>query len=369
MDEDSYYIDEAAPYMSFSLPADNILSAEVFVNESNMSKIAMRRMIEEIPNDVRVYYDRRGDVSEFYVRWQEVENFDSSKPSDRHYVIDRLHNVIRFGDGINARIPEVSSDPAFTVRITCCDGEAGNLPEGAVSGLMDRILYIDDVLNPLPTSGGSNMENILNAVDRGADFLNSAGRLVSESDYVRETLNYSDMIADTRCIIGEGGVVDIALLMRDYYEGSQAFDRIQVGLLRDILSKCEATLTAEQINISEPMYVKIGIEIWASILNPKLRFETAAFIEEKIRERIEPLPVPDGIGGYVSGWQIGDVPTPEQIDIMLHGISTEVVIKRFTATATYIDAHGEHSIELGKLERQPFMLGVNGTHRVHFIYK
>jgi hypothetical protein len=366
LDEDSYYIDEASPFMSFSLPSDNILSAEVFVNESRLPKLSMLKMIDEMPEDVRANYDSRGDISEFYVRWNEVENFDASKPGDRHYVIDRLYNVIRFGDGINARIPEASQDAAFTVRIKCCDGAAGNLPEGAIEGLIDRMLYIDDVMNPIPTSGGSNMENVGNAVNRGAGYLNSAGRLVSEADYVRETLNFSDMIADTRCIVGCGSV-DIALLMRDYYEGSQAFDRVSDGLRRSILAKCEATLTSEQIRIIEPMYIKIGVEVWVAMTDPHQRFETAVMVEEKIRERIEPLKRADGTGGFIGGWQIGEVPTPSQINIMLHGISTEVIVKKFTATATYIDEYGEHSTELGKLKRKPFMLGVNGAHFVHFI--
>jgi hypothetical protein len=374
LDEDSYYIDEASPGMTFGLSATGILTAEVFVNESNMPKARMLKYMEARPQDTRAIYDGRGDISEFYIRWEEVQNFDASKPDDRHYVIDRLHNVIRFGDGAFGRIPAASSDPAFTVRVKRCDGAAGNLPEGAISGLVNRLLYIDEVRNPLPASGGSDMENVLKAIDRGADFLNTSGRLVSEADYVREALNYSEMIADMRCItyggLGdsrEAGRVDIALLMRDYREGSQSFDRISDGLRKVILTKCGATITAEQIHIIEPMYVKISIDVWVTALDPKKRFETETLIEEMIKKRIEPLPEPDGQGGYHGGYKIGELPTPERIDIMLHGIGADVVIKRFTATATYIDEHGMHSTELGKLIRQPFMLGVNDIHHVHFL--
>lgn len=367
LDEDSYFIDESAPFMTFSLPANNILSAEVFVNESNMPKLSMQRMIEQRPQDVRVVRGSRGDISEFYVRWEEAPNFDASKAGDRHYVIDRLNSVIRFGDGIGARIPEASSDPAFTVRLKCCDGAAGNLPIGAINGLMDRILYIGDAWNPLATSGGSNMESVANATRRGSDLLNSTGRLMSEADYIREAENYSDMIAEASCIIGDKGRVDIALLTRDYAEGAWSFDQIRSGLRSTILSKCEATLTAEQINIVEPTYVKIDIDVWAAIFDPKQRFETAALIEQKIRERIEPLPAASGIAEERGGWKIGDVPEVNQIDIMLHGISQDVVIKHWTATATYVDLTGAHSVELSRLERLPLMLGVNGVHHVHFI--
>jgi hypothetical protein len=175
------------------------------------------------------------------------------------------------------------------------------------------------------------------------------------------------MIAEASCIVRDNGNVDIALLTKDYAEGAWSFDRIKEGLCKNILSKCEATLSAEQISIIEPLFVKIDIDVWASIFDPRQRFETAALIEQKILERIEPLPPHTGIAKASGGWEIGDVPEVSQIDIMLHGISQDVVIKNWTATATYIDESGEHSVELGKLERLPLMLGVNGVHHVHFL--
>jgi hypothetical protein len=373
MEEEEYYIDEAAPNMAFPLPAENILQADVFVNESNLPRATMQSMIEMAPGEVRVHYDRRGDISQFYVLWHEVENFDSSTPSDRHYVIDRLHNAIIFGDGVNVRIPAASPDPAFTVRIKRCDGATGNLPVGAISNMMDRLLYIGDVYNPLPASGGRDMESVYAAVERGAGILNSGGRLVSEADYVREAENFSDMIGRAACLIDEDGSVGdtrrvkVVLLMRDYAAGSWSFDNIAERLKADILRKCEATLMPEHIEISKPLFVAIHIDVWAHTENMKRRFEISAFIRERIAERIEPLPVRDEYGAVSGGWRIGELPTPEQIDIMLHGIRVNATIRRFTATVSYADDHGEHTCELGMLSRQQFMIGVNGRHKVHFL--
>jgi hypothetical protein len=371
MEEEEYYIDEAVPNMAFPLPTDNILQAEVFVNESSLPHSTMQKMIERTPEHVRVQYDRRGDISQFYVRWQEVENFDLSISIDRHYVIDRLHNAILFGDGVNVRIPAASSNPAFTVRAKRCDGAICNLQEGAISVMMDRLLYIGDVYNPLPTSGGRDMENVYAAVERGAGILNSGGRLVSEADYVREAENFSDMIGRAACMIGSDGAggahrAMIVLLMRDYAAGSWSFDNIAERLKANILQKCEATLMADNIEISKPLFVAIDIDVWVSTENMKRRFEISALIRDKISERIEPLPVHDEYGAVNGGWHIGELPTPEQIDIMLHGIRVNATIRSFTATASYTDAYGEHTCELGKLRKQPFMIGVNGRHKVHF---
>jgi hypothetical protein len=312
------------------------------------------------------------------VRWNEVENFDASIAVDRHYVIDRLRNVILFGDGVNVRIPEASSNPAFTVRLKRSDGASGNMPAGAVSNLLDRVLYIGEVSNPLAMSGGRDPENVYAAVERGASILNSGGRLVSESDYTREAENFSDMIGRARCLIdGDAGnaggerKVRIVLLMRDYAEGSWSFDTVSERLRDVILRKCEATLHPEHIEITEPLFVKIGVDVWVHTEDIKHRFEIAALIREKIAERIEPLPRDGGYGDRAGdsavGWRIGEVPNSGQIDIMLHGIRMKASIRRFTATATYADAAGAHVCELGQLEKQPFMIGINGQHKVHFL--
>ena len=54
MPEEVFYITASVPYMRFALSARNILSADVFVNETDhLSTPAMRAMLEEHPEDVR----------------------------------------------------------------------------------------------------------------------------------------------------------------------------------------------------------------------------------------------------------------------------------------------------------------------------
>jgi len=164
MPEETFYIDAVTPYMSFPIAAENILRADVFVNEKNRhSPSEMQRMIRERPEDVRVEYDFLGDINEFFVRWTEVENFDNSKPTDRHYVIDRQTNTIHFGDGVNVMIPEVQNGVAFTVQAVCCAGARGNLPKEAISSTYGNILYLNKVYNPIPTYAGSNIESVESA--------------------------------------------------------------------------------------------------------------------------------------------------------------------------------------------------------------
>lgn len=364
--EDSFfYVEASSPHMRFALAAEGILSADVYVNEMGLPLPVKLGLLRERPEDIHVSYDLRGAIDEFFVRWEEVENFDGSEPEDRHYVIDRLHGALVFGDGVNVRIPAASQDPAIRVRLRLCDGAAGNLAEGQVTGLLDRILYIGDVYNPSMTSGGNNAESVPSAILRGAGLLNSRGRAIAETDFAREALSFSELVARARCISGRhplgGRRVEVAVLMRDYEKGGHSFAQVAPALKERLLSRCEATLTEERIRITEPTFVRIDVEVWAYEPDLKKRHETSALILEGIAARIDPLRgAPDG------GWQIGSLPTPSQIDVMLHGLRSASAIRRFSAVATYADEAGSHRLPLADLAASPLMIGVSGHHKVHF---
>jgi hypothetical protein len=156
--------------------------------------------------------------------------------------------------------------------------------------------------------------------------------------------------------------------MRDYANGSYSFENVRDGLVNQIRQKCEATLTDDCIRVTEPTFVRVDVDVWVFAPNRKARYDTAALIRERITERIDPLPREDARGMMYGGWRIGEIPAPEQIEVMLHGIPVDAVIKRFTATANYIDKDGEkRSCELGRLKREPFMICVSGKHKVHFL--
>jgi hypothetical protein len=271
------------------------------------------------------------------------------------------------------RIPATHADPSFSVRIRRCDGAAGNMPEGAVRELMDRILYIGRIYNPIPIGGGSDMENVQLAIERGADVLNSQNRLVSERDFVRATLTFSHMVDRAKCVVGvdsagkeDRSAISMVVLMRDYADGSHSFENIRSRLKDRLLAQCESTLTANKLHIVEPMFVHLDVDIWADTDDIRNRFKIAERMRDGIAASLAPLPS-QGEGEPLGGWQIGEVPTVSQIDILLHGIRREAAIRRFSVTARYTDTDGEHSCELAALRISPFMVCVSGQHHIHFL--
>lgn len=364
-DEQSFYIDTASPNMSFELLAENILSADVFVNEKDtLTPAEMKRFMAEEPQDIRVEYDFLGGIQNFYIRWSEVESFDLSHAGDRHYIIDRMNNLIIFGDGVHVRIPTAQNSAAFTVKCRCCRGEEANLPAGAVSSSFDNIIYLNSITNPIATYAGSSIEKPESAHRRGANMISGRGRLVSISDYEREVLAFSDAVEQVRCVAGltpEGkpvpSALTMAVLMRDYKNGNYSFRSIKDRLLSHLLSRSEMTADSDSLILSEPLFIEITLDIWAVAQDAQRSFDIQNAILDSVEDFLDPL------GSH--GWNIGELPDETQIRMMLHAIEGVGHIKRYVITARYTDHEGSHETTLDRLPQNPFVIPINGSHHIY----
>lgn len=365
MPEEVFYISASVPNMEFSLSARNILSAEVFVSEKDrLSAPAMRAMLEERPDDVRAEFDFLGEITEFFVRWTEVDNFDHSSPGDRHYTLDRMNSILRFGDGVSVMIPPAQQGPAFTVQAVCCDGSAGNLSAGSISQPFSQLLYVNQLSNPLPTSSGSDLESVESARARGANLICSKNRLVSELDFLREVQAFASSIRKVRCVVGrdfDGAVkpdaVSIAVMTQDYADNDHSFANLRERLRTHLMSKSEATL--RELMIGEPSYVEIDVNVWADTKNTDHAFELQEELRRRIAEYLDPLS-----GGSGGGWAIGVLPDEAQLSRMLHSADCGLVVRRFCAVARYADRRGVHERNLSDMRPTPFMIGVSGRHTI-----
>ncbi|MDR2132024.1 MAG: hypothetical protein LBP30_01620 [Clostridiales Family XIII bacterium] len=367
---ESYHIDAVRPNMSFRLPAGDILYAEVFVNELGLhTGAAMRRMAAERPSDVRISHNTAGEISEFFVRWEEVENFDLSGPSDRHYRIDRMNNTLHFGDGVSVMIPKAGAAESFTVTLRCCRGDAGNLPAGAIGEPMGRLLHIDGVSNPLPTWAGGNMENSDRMHARSANILCSQNRLRSVPDFLREARLYSEAVVGAACASGtdrygrrDDRRITVAVLTRDYYKGTHSFAGIKEGLEKRILSKCDATISRDMLTVTEPVYVMLSVSVFAGISDERDAFAVRETIIDALTGFLSPI-AKDGS----ANWEIGLLPDEVQIRLLLNSLHVPASIRRIVTSARYADEKGFKERNLSDVRTGPFMIGVNGRHTVHLI--
>ena len=362
-DEESFYVNASVPNMRFPLAAENICSAEVWVSElPRFTPGSMEKLAKEQPDRVRISHDILGNITAFFVRWDEVENFDDSQAGDRHYVIDRLTRAIVFGDGVHVSIPPAQRGVAFTVREVSCAGRAGDLPAGAVDTLYDETFFVGSVENPVATSGGSDLETIDGAAKRASAVVSGHGRLVSERDYVREVFAFSDAIEKVRCIAGRDlwgapapGSVTVAVLCRDYADGSYSFLSLHDSLRRRLLDKCVATVTGEMLTVCEPVYVAVSVHVWISVEDVARSIDVQAQVTESIGNFLDPLR---------GGWEIGCLPTQLQLHQMLHAQRFPGHVEKFIAAARWTDGSGTHETELDRLPPNPLMIAVCGETRV-----
>ncbi len=369
--EQDFYIDDPEPNMHFALGTRNILDAEVWVNErGSLSRDEMNRLLAERPDEVVAEYNMLGDVSAFYVKWNEADSF-LNIPDRRRYTLDRLSNELIFSDSVKADIPRVTDDIAFKVRTRVSDGQYGNVGEGKITETVGPGLYIDRVNNPVRAYGGSSMETVEEALRRGANILHGRNRLVSVDDYIWTILNFSDSIDKAACIVGEtidGGKnpadISFVLLMKDFKDGSFSFHRIAAALKNELLSASEIAILPDRINITEPIFVSVSVSVWAEINEMDDSFETQNLIMEVLQEYFDPISSKDRYG-----WEIGVMPKRAQILMRLGALKSRAVIRKTTMVVHYKDHTGEHEMDLNDLKISPFMVCRTGNHHVHVLYK
>ncbi len=365
-DEQDYYIEEALPNTSVSLGADNILDAYVWVNEMGYTrKEEMDELLEEHPERVRAEYDFLGRISAFYVLWDEVDSFDDV-PHRRCYRIDRMSGKILFSDGTKCDMPRVTDDIAFKARVRSTDGEYGNLEEGEISTFLGQEAYIDNVYNPIRAHGGSNLETIDHALLRCAGIMHSRYMLVSESDYIRFCMEFSDSIDKAKIVVGQtiDGLdfpedISVVLLMKDYADGAFSFHRISAKLQNEMLKRCEITVSEKHLHIVEPVFVDVSVNVWAMTMNMDDAFEVQSEIKTVLEDYLDPIS-----NETSNGWDIGTLPKESQVLMRLGILRSKAVIQRVTMIGHYKDAMGEHEMDVQDIKITPFMVVRSGKHKV-----
>lgn len=368
--EEEFFLEESVPNMTVSLGVENILDIDLWVNEQGQLSIVQRQQLErETPDRIRIEYDSLGEVSSCFILWEEVGRFNENSPR-RSYLLDRLTGTIQFGDGIRTALPKVVNDVSFKAGIRCCSGQKGNVEAGVIEESIENLMFVEQIQNPIKGYGGSNMESIENALKRGSNLLRSRRRMVSAKDYVKEILSYSDGIDKVKYITGRNSrnekderAVNFVLLMKDFEQGAYSFYHIAQKIKEQLLDSCELTLAPEDLHIVEPVFVKMGVDVWIETKRAEQGFEIQHQLRETLEQFLHPIAAP-----MRDGWEIGVLPGKNQIAMQIHAGKNETMIRKIVVTASYTDYLGEHEVDLDELVVSPFMVCCSGEHHVHILY-
>lgn len=364
---EDYNMDESRPNMSFPVRGDQIIGTEVWVNERHrLTDTQMKEYTEHMADRVQVEYDFKGNISEFYVKWEETEDFEHLPQSDtdaiskgaRYYILDRKGRRLCFGDGHKVQIPQYTRGTAFRVKSFYCAGSVGNVDAGVVTESASHIMFLKRIHNPLPAVGGSDMEREMNTHRRGSNLLSTGGRLVAKGDYIREVLAFSKLIEQAEYVEGVDGGKQIVLLMKDYEKGSRSFWQIKKPLLRHLLEKSD--MCRSKIDVVEPVFVAVSVELWVTAAKEELISGIKENIKRCIRQYLCPLKTAES-----NGWRIGVLPERVQIEMMLYSMKENVRIRRYHVSLSYTDQEGGHLVDLDGIKNHPLFVCTSGEHKVH----
>lgn len=326
----AYYVEERRANLMFPAPAKELL-------------------------DVRIWSDEQGKE----VIWKEILSFEAPQAQGRCYLLNRRSQEVCFGDGRRTQIPWNPEGPAFTMEITGCDGETGNVPAESINSAAFALKNVERIYNPRKASGGSGLENQESMKARGRLLLGTAGKLVCQQDYAKAAKAFSGRIANAWCQI-DGRQIKVAVLMEDYMAGSYSFQQIQRPLELYLLQMSPASVGRRELSIQEPVFVRISVELWLDTEE----WERMLEIKNRVTEELYHLFLPVKRGRHMEP-KAGYAPELSQILMAATAACDGARIVWHSILAEYEDEDGPHATELENLDRSPFMVCVNGSHEVH----
>lgn len=113
--------------------------------------------------------------------WTEVTDLSASGPEDKTYVVDSATGEVRFGDGVHGALIPDGFRNVRALEYSIGGGEAG-LDADGITVLVSSAPFVTGVSNPLPSSGGTAVEGIDAAKDRGPQEIRARGRAVTVAD-------------------------------------------------------------------------------------------------------------------------------------------------------------------------------------------
>ncbi len=345
-----YFLETPQDLMSFPVYGGQLLGVRVWVNEiDRLTSRQMRQMLQRQRGKVEAEYSSQGTVTAFYVLWEEVPDFLNSSADDRHYVLNRQEKRISFGDGTCGKAPRNLSGPAFKVETESCDGALGNVWAMAISQPGIPLADIGAVYNPLEASGGSDMEGKERVRLKSSMILETAGRLVTEEDYLNEARSFSEMIAQVKCRIRDQQLM-VCILMKDFMAGGASFGRIQEPLERHLSRQGQENGFGE-VKVCEPVPVKVNIRLWAEAEDLHQALEEKAALLSYIKQLFQ-IPV------------LGRIPEEGKILVMIRSRMRVLRPVCHHVVVSYRKEGREYIQELADLKREPFLLCVGGDHEI-----
>ena len=350
---------------SFACAHAPVIDIDVWVDEvETLSSSERRTLLEEQPEAVRRVTDASGDVTEWWVRWQQVPDRLESGPTDRHYVVDRIDGGVSFGDGNRGRIPPTGQGN-ITATYTTGGGRDGNVAADTITDLTSPIPLVEDVSNPQPATGGADTESSDALVSRTTARLKHRDRVVSPADYEQVATATFRELAKVVCNpSGATGGDDVVLVIvpRTRQEKPMPSTELEQRVRDAVRERAPASLVesdSSRIVVRGPRYAAVSVSVSLSTVDSTSVSHLKGAVERRLDEFLHPL---DGNEG--DGWEFGAVPSTDALTELVRETEHVAAVRELDATIDSGDDGESRVLGAALASLPPGTLVCSGAHEV-----
>lgn len=253
-------------------------------------------------------------------RWKRVDHFFASKPQDRHYVLEPMTGIIRFGDGIYGAVPpkpeSVTGNNIQALRYKTSLGKKGNIASGHLKVSLTGQAELPEgwkltATNPRAADGGSDPESLEVAKSRIRRELNTPTRAVTAADYEYLAMQTPGVrLKRAKAFVDGGGSLcqpagTIYVVVVPSPDSAKGLDAEKPVPGSDILNKVcmhldRRRLITTSVKVIPPVYVEIFVEAHLSTVRGALFDQVREMVENALMAFLSPLE-----GEQQQGWTFG----------------------------------------------------------------
>lgn len=354
---------DATAKQSFQLLHPLVIAQQVWIKEAREpGEEEMPAIIAAEGEDaVEKVLDETGEVQEIWVRWHEVEDFDQSDSSSRHYTVDKRLGIVRFGDGEQGMVCPAGDDNVMA-DYQFGGGKIGNVPPLSVKALKNAIPFIQAVTNYLDADAGAETETLEEAIERGTHRLQHRDRAVAAADFEWLARDASRKVARAKCLPNTDASGEFApgwvtvLIVPDSKEKQPQPTRQLIKTVSEGLEQSAANLVVapKHIHVRGPLYTEVIVE---TTIVP-IGIEVAAEVESAARETLNRYIHPLTGGAEQTGWEFGKAICLSDIISRIEHLPNVDYVASLVLYAGGVQQAGDVALD-------PFTLPVSGEHRIN----
>jgi hypothetical protein len=217
--------------------------------------------------------------------WHARHDLLSSSASDRDFVVEIEHDgsaTLRFGDDRHGRRPDAGT--AFDATYRIGNGRAGNIGADTIAHVVSADARIIAATNPLPASGGIDLESAAEVRRRAPLAFRTQQRAVTPEDYEAVSEQF-DTVQRTAASLRWTGSWHTVFLTVDREQAAPIDAQFETDLRTHV---DRFRLAGHDLEVDAPVYVSLELTLDVCVCSDYFRSNVAATLRETLGSRRMP---------------------------------------------------------------------------------